>query len=57
MADIRVRVVNVVDLTRLEPSKEHPHGLNDGDFDTLFTSDKPIIFAYHGYPWLIHRLT
>jgi xylulose-5-phosphate/fructose-6-phosphate phosphoketolase len=50
-------VINVVDLMRLQPSSEHPHGLNDRDFDVLFTKDKPIIFAYHGYPWLIHRLT
>ena len=55
--ELRIRVVNVVDLMRLEPATEHPHGLNDHDFDTLFTKDKPIIFAYHGYPWLIHRLT
>jgi len=50
-------VVNVVDLMTLQQPNEHPHGLSDGDFDTLFTTDKPIIFAYHGYPWLIHRLT
>jgi xylulose-5-phosphate/fructose-6-phosphate phosphoketolase len=49
--------VNVVDLMTLQPETEHPHGLSDRDFDTLFTRDKPIIFAYHGYPWLIHRLT
>jgi xylulose-5-phosphate/fructose-6-phosphate phosphoketolase len=55
--DLRVRVINVVDLMRLQPKEEHPHGLSDGDFDTLFTKDKPIVFAYHGYPWLIHRLT
>ncbi|HEX6905101.1 MAG TPA: phosphoketolase family protein [Terriglobales bacterium] len=55
--DIKVRVVNVVDLMTLQPSSEHPHGLSDRDFDSLFTVDKPIIFAYHGYPWLIHRLT
>jgi xylulose-5-phosphate/fructose-6-phosphate phosphoketolase len=55
--DIKIRVVNVVDLMTLEPSTEHPHGLSDRDFDSLFTTDKPIIFAYHGYPWLIHRLT
>ncbi|SDL39811.1 phosphoketolase family protein [Tessaracoccus oleiagri] len=55
--DLKVRVVNVVDLMRLQDEKEHPHGLSDRDFDTLFTTDKPIIFAYHGYPWLIHRLT
>jgi xylulose-5-phosphate/fructose-6-phosphate phosphoketolase len=50
-------VVNVVDLMTLQPREEHPHGLSDRDFDAIFTPDKPIIFAYHGYPWLIHRLT
>ena len=55
--ELKVRVINVVDLMRLQPASEHPHGLSDRDFDTLFTTDKPIIFAYHGYPWLIHRLT
>ena len=55
--DIRVRVVNVVDLMTLQPPEEHPHGLPDREFDALFTTDKPIIFAFHGYPWLIHRLT
>ena len=55
--DIRIRVVNVVDLLALEPSSEHPHGLSDEDFDALFTTDRPIIFAFHGYPWMIHRLT
>ncbi|SCZ58987.1 phosphoketolase family protein [Thiohalomonas denitrificans] len=55
--DLKVRVVNVVDLMTLQPKEEHPHGLSDRDFDTLFTTNKPIIFAYHGYPWLIHRLT
>jgi xylulose-5-phosphate/fructose-6-phosphate phosphoketolase len=55
--DLKIRVINVVDLMKLQPSTEHPHGLNDKDFDVLFTKDKPIIFAYHGYPWLIHRLT
>jgi xylulose-5-phosphate/fructose-6-phosphate phosphoketolase len=55
--ELRVRVVNVVDLMKLQPQTEHPHGLSDRDFDTLFTTDKPIIFAFHGYPWLIHRLT
>ena len=55
--DIKVRVVNVVDLMTLQPSSEHPHGLPDKEFDSLFTTDKPVIFAYHGYPWLIHRLT
>ncbi|HSD42574.1 MAG TPA: hypothetical protein VLD36_11985 [Burkholderiales bacterium] len=54
---LKVRVVNVVDLMTLQPREEHPHGLPDRDFDVLFTTDKPIIFAYHGYPWLIHRLT
>ncbi len=56
LPDLRVRVVNVVDLMRLEPDTEHPHGLSDRDFDALFTTDKPVIFAYHGYPSLIHRL-
>ncbi len=55
--ELRVRVVNVVDLMKLQPKTEHPHGLSDRDFDALFTTDKPIIFAFHGYPWLIHRLT
>lgn len=55
--DLKVRVINVVDLMTLQPKEEHPNGLSDRDFDTLFTTDKPIIFAYHGYPWLIHRLT
>jgi xylulose-5-phosphate/fructose-6-phosphate phosphoketolase len=54
---LKIRVVNVVDLMTLQPESEHPNGLSDRDFDTLFTTDKPIIFAYHGYPWLIHRLT
>lgn len=54
---LKVRVVNVVDLMTLQPKTEHPHGLSDRDFDTIFTTNKPIIFAYHGYPWLIHRLT
>jgi xylulose-5-phosphate/fructose-6-phosphate phosphoketolase len=55
--ELRVRVVNVVDLMTLQPATEHPHGLSDREFDSLFTPDKPIVFAYHGYPWLIHRLT
>jgi len=55
--DLAVRVVNVVDLMRLEPESEHPHGLPDAEFDALFTTTRPVIFAYHGYPWLIHRLT
>jgi xylulose-5-phosphate/fructose-6-phosphate phosphoketolase len=50
-------VVNVVDLMRLQPPSEHPHGLSDPEYDSLFTTDRPVIFAYHGYPWLIHRLT
>ncbi|MFD6161523.1 phosphoketolase [Nocardia sp. NPDC060256] len=54
---LRVRVVNVVDLTRLQPQEDHPHGLPDSEFDTLFTHDRPVIFAFHGYPWLVHRLT
>ena len=57
LPDLRVRVVNVVDLMRLQPDSEHPHGLSDVDFDSLFTSDRPIVFAYHGYPTLLHRLT
>ncbi len=56
-SDIKVRVVNVVDLMTIQPSSEHPHGLSDLEFDSIFTTDKPVIFAYHGYPWLIHRLT
>src|SRR6266540_1985802 len=55
--ELRVRVINVVDLMKLQPDTEHPHGLTSNDFDTLFTKDKPIVFAFHGYPWLIHRLT
>jgi xylulose-5-phosphate/fructose-6-phosphate phosphoketolase len=57
LPELRVRMVNVVDLMRLQPESEHPHGLSDREFDTLFTADRPIVFAYHGYPWLIHRLT
>ncbi len=57
LPELKVRVVNVVDLMKLQPSSEHPHGLNDSDFDSLFTRDKPVIFAFHGYPSLIHRLT
>ena len=55
--DLKVRVVNVVDLMRLQPDTEHPHGLSEREFDGLFTTERPIVFAYHGYPWLIHRLT
>ncbi len=57
MPDLRVRVINVVDLMRLQPESEHPHGMSDRQFDGLFATDCPVIFAYHGYPWLIHRLT
>lgn len=57
LPDLKIRMVNVVDLMRLQPEREHPHGLSDAQFDALFTRDKPVIFAYHGYPWLIHRLT
>jgi len=55
--EIATRVINVVDLMRLQSEDAHPHGLSDADFDGLFTTDRPIIFAFHGYPWLIHRLT
>ena len=55
--DVRIRVVNVVDLLCLQPPGEHPHGLSDEDFDALFTAGRPVVFAFHGYPWLIHRLT
>jgi xylulose-5-phosphate/fructose-6-phosphate phosphoketolase len=54
---LKIRVINVVDLMRLQPQVEHPHGLSDDDFDALFTQDRPVIFAFHAYPWLIHRLT
>jgi xylulose-5-phosphate/fructose-6-phosphate phosphoketolase len=57
LPDLAVRVINVVDIMRLQPDSEHPHGLSDHEFDSVFTTDKPVIFAYHGYPWLIHRLT
>jgi len=57
LPELKVRVVNVVDLMRLQPEAEHPHGLPDAEFDALFTTDRPVVFAYHGYPWLIHRLT
>jgi xylulose-5-phosphate/fructose-6-phosphate phosphoketolase len=55
--ELRVRVVNVVDLMTLQPREEHPHGLSDSEFDALFTTNRPILFNYHGYPWLLHRLT
>ncbi len=57
LPDLRIRVVNVVDLMTLQPNTAHPHGLSDAEFDSIFTTDKPVVFAYHGYPWLIHRLT
>jgi len=57
LPELKIRVVNVVDLMQLEPNTEHPHGLSDPDYNELFTTDKEIIFAFHGYPWLIHRLT
>jgi xylulose-5-phosphate/fructose-6-phosphate phosphoketolase len=57
LSSLRVRVVNVVDLMTLQPQHEHPHGLSDRDFDAIFTTNRPIVFAFHGYPWLIHRLT
>jgi len=57
LPELKVRLVNVVDLMKLQPTSEHPHGLSDSDFDALFTTNKPVIFAFHGYPWLIHRLT
>jgi xylulose-5-phosphate/fructose-6-phosphate phosphoketolase len=57
ISDLKVRVVNVVDLMRLQPADEHPHGLPDSEYDAIFTVDRPVIFAHHGYPWLIHRLT
>jgi xylulose-5-phosphate/fructose-6-phosphate phosphoketolase len=57
LPDLRIRVVNVVDLMRLQSATEHPHGLPDSEFDAIFTTDRPIIFAFHGYPTLIHRLT
>jgi xylulose-5-phosphate/fructose-6-phosphate phosphoketolase len=57
LPNLRIRVINVVDLMKLQPESEHPHGLSDEDYDVLFTKDKPIVFAFHGYPWLVHRLT
>lgn len=57
LPELKVRVINVVDLMKLQPATEHPHGLSETDFDSLFTTDKPIVFAFHGYPWLVHRLT
>jgi xylulose-5-phosphate/fructose-6-phosphate phosphoketolase len=57
LPELKIRVINVVDLMKLQPANEHPHGMSDQEFDSLFTKDKPIVFAFHGYPWLIHRLT
>ncbi len=57
LPELKIRVVNVVDLMKLQPDTEHPHGLTDRDFDALFTKDKPVVFAFHGYPWLVHRMT
>jgi len=57
LPDLKIRVINVVDLMKLQPQTEHPHGLSDTDYDSLFTKDKHIIFGFHGYPWLVHRLT
>jgi len=57
LPDLKIRVVNVIDLMKLQPQTEHPHGLSDMDFDSFFTKDKPVIFAFHAYPWLVHRLT
>jgi xylulose-5-phosphate/fructose-6-phosphate phosphoketolase len=57
LPELKIRVINIVNLMKLQPATEHPHGLTDHDFDTLFTRDKPVVFAFHGYPWLIHRLT
>jgi xylulose-5-phosphate/fructose-6-phosphate phosphoketolase len=57
LPDLKIRVVNIVNLMKLQPQVEHPHGLSDREFDELFTRDKPVIFAFHAYPWLIHRLT
>jgi xylulose-5-phosphate/fructose-6-phosphate phosphoketolase len=57
LPELKIRIVNVVDLMKLQPDTEHPHGLTDRDFDALFTTDKPVVFAFHGYPWLVHRMT
>jgi len=57
LPELKIRLINVVDLMKLQPDTEHPHGLSDSDFDALFTKDKPVVFAFHGYPWLVHRLT
>jgi xylulose-5-phosphate/fructose-6-phosphate phosphoketolase len=57
LPELKVRVINIVDLMRLQPPEEHPHGMSDAEFDSLFTVDRPIILNFHGYPWLIHRLT
>ena len=57
LPDLKIRVINVVDLMKLQSASEHPHGLSETDYDSLFTKDKHIIFGFHGYPWLVHRLT
>jgi xylulose-5-phosphate/fructose-6-phosphate phosphoketolase len=57
LPELKIRVVNVVDLMKLQSASEHPHGLSEADYDSLFTTEKPIIFGFHGYPWLVHRLT
>jgi xylulose-5-phosphate/fructose-6-phosphate phosphoketolase len=57
LPQVKIRVINVVDLMKLQPQTEHPHGLSETDYDSLFTKDKPIVFGFHGYPWLVHRLT
>ena len=57
LPDLKIRVINVVDLMKLQPANEHPHGLSETDYDAHFTKDRPIIFGFHGYPWLVHRLT
>jgi len=57
LPELKIRVINVVDLMKIQSDTEHPHGLSDPDFDALFTTDKPVVFAFHGYPWLVHRLT
>jgi xylulose-5-phosphate/fructose-6-phosphate phosphoketolase len=57
LPELKIRMVNVVDLMKIQPQSEHPHGLSETDFESIFTTDKPVIFGFHGYPWLIHRLT
>jgi len=57
ISELKIRVINVVDLMKLQPQAEHPHGLSEKDYNSLFTTDRPVVFAFHGYPWLVHRLT